>query len=223
MKTYLLTAVCLAALAGNNAYGQVYNAALRTQRTGYPGPRYYFGSPRHASTVAESYARGYADLIRSQGMYNVMSSQAMINLMEAQRRAMENRVVQTEAYFQMKQINRSYRGRGRAKRTQRQVALHARKNAVTNTEEPKRVYVHAGGIDWPKAVQHRAFEAERKTVQLIVQRVDDCGGVAEESDKSQLAEACQVMISKLRDRVHECSPQEYVDAKCFLGGISCPP
>ena len=72
------------------------------------GP-YTIVSQHHASTAEESILRGWADVMRAQGLYNVMTSQALIHQAEAYRRQVENRVARTEAYFKMRDVNRQAR------------------------------------------------------------------------------------------------------------------
>jgi hypothetical protein len=84
--------------------------------------QYYGGAyiDNSASTVGESYARGMADVVRSQGAANVMNSQAAINMTEAARRDMENREQWTDTYFQMRQKNKEYRAAEKRPRATRE-------------------------------------------------------------------------------------------------------
>jgi len=66
-------------------------------------------SPHHASTVMESHARGYADLLRAQAQYNLITSQAMLQAAQARRLQLDNRVKQTETFFQLREMNRNAR------------------------------------------------------------------------------------------------------------------
>ena len=84
--------------------------------------QYYGGGyiDNKASTVGESYARGYSDVVRSHGMANLANSEAAINMTEAARRDMENRDQWTDTYFQMRQKNRDYRAAERGPRPSRE-------------------------------------------------------------------------------------------------------
>ena len=83
--------------------------------------QYYGGAfiDNRASTVGESYARGYADVVRSHGTAILANSEAAINMTQAVRRDMENRDKWTDTYFQMRQKNRDYRAAERGPRPTR--------------------------------------------------------------------------------------------------------
>ncbi len=218
MRTISLAAACLTLLAADSANAQVH-FGHHTLRPGYPTIQYYVASPHHASTAWESYARGNADVIRARGQYNLLSSQAMINRAVAQRRATENRVAQTEAYFRMREINRSHRDRNRTTRSNRYpTAGRERVTHVSEASKPEKLDLRKGRIVWPKAFQDPTFESLRKVVEEIVQRRATSGN-ASEADRSTLTQVSLAMVSKLRERIHECSPQEYVDAKLFLKAL----
>ena len=186
----------------------------------YPAAWIHVASPHHASTAAESYARGYADMVRAWGQNNLLTAQALVYLAEARRREIENRVGQTQAYFQMREINRSYRQRDRAARASRNVAKHSmRATQVSQESQPNTIPFHDGGIIWPRALQHDAFASYREVVEELVKR-QTTSAAASESDRSRFAQAHEAMVAELRHRVHECSPQEYVNARRFLATLS---
>ena len=108
MKTLSLAIAGLTMLVVETATAQEVYSPNPGYRC-YPAPPIHVASPHHASTVAESYARGHADVVRARAQYNLLSSQAMLNLAEARRREVENRLMRTEAYFQMREINKKYR------------------------------------------------------------------------------------------------------------------
>jgi len=72
---------------------------------GYSGMSY----PYSGATVGESYARGWADVVRSAGMYNLATSMAAVNLTQAVRQDTENRQAVVKAYFELRGMNREYR------------------------------------------------------------------------------------------------------------------
>jgi hypothetical protein len=48
-----------------------------------------------------------------------------------------------------------------------------------------------------------------------VARAYVCGGL-DPQDRSMLTQATRAMTSRLKDRIRDCSPQEYVEAKQLL-------
>jgi hypothetical protein len=207
MRSLSLVFACLTLLAANTADAQVYYPP-RVPRPVYPSARVYVGSPHHASTAAESYARGYADVVRAQGQYNLLASQALVNLAEARRRETENRVAQTEAYFRMREINRSHRYGDRATQPSR-YSITGRKRVTQGAHESK-----------PElALQDDVFESYRAVVERILENQATLAALSDR-DRSAVTQASRAMESKLKDRIRQWSPQDYLAAKRFLATLS---
>ena len=68
-----------------------------------------WGGGYHSSTLEEGVQRGYADVVRSRGMANLMNSEAAINLQEADKKYLENRLTATQTYFEMRRYNQEAR------------------------------------------------------------------------------------------------------------------
>ena len=64
-----------------------------------------WGYSYHASTAEEGIQRGYADVVRSQGMANLLNSQAATQYEEARKSYIENRMQATQTYFEMRRYN----------------------------------------------------------------------------------------------------------------------
>src|SRR5262245_1452923 len=59
--------------------------------------------------VEGSIQHGFADVVRSQGMANVMNSVAAGNFEDARKKYMENRMQATQTYFDMRRYNQEAR------------------------------------------------------------------------------------------------------------------
>jgi len=223
MRTNVLavaTALCM--FAATAAEAQTARGPATAQLV-YPATWHPVASPHHAATAAESYARGGADVVRAWGLHNLLTSQAMVNLAEARHREIENRVAQTQAFFQMRDINRSYRQRELAARSARNSVKRDTRAARKGEEsKPEIVALRDGRIPWPKALQNDTFESHRSVLEQMALRQVTSGAVSD-SDCSTLAHARRAMVVELRKRIHEYSPQDYVDAKRFLTNLSLRP
>ncbi len=220
MKTLSFALACLTSLATSGADAQV-GYRPQAARPVCPAAWVCIGSPHHASTAAESYARGYADVVRAQGLLNLLTSQAMLNLAEARRLETENRVTQTAAYFRMREINRSHRQGGRRTRPAlRSVSRGARVARGTTESVPGTPDLQQGQIAWPKALEDKAFESYRTVVEPIVKRQATMG-TASGLDRSKATQALRAMSLRLRDRIREYSPEDYLAAKRFLTALRC--
>ncbi len=215
MKTFALTLACLTLLAASTADAQVYHRSYASF-PGYPAAPVYVANAHHASTAAESYAHGYADVIRAQGEYSVLASQSLMNLAEARRREVENRVAETEAYFRMREINRRHRYGDRATSSSEHcVGRQTRAAQTASQTKPGQFTMRDGHLVWPKALQDDAFESHRAEIEKIFESRASFGTVSE-SGRSRLTQASRAMESELRGRVWEYSPGDYMAAKRFL-------
>ena len=119
------------------------------------------GYPFKASTPAESFARGAADVIRAQGEFNRLTSEAAINWQEAKARAIVNARDYVDAYFRNRQANRDYR---RAERGPRPTAedLERYAQAMKPTPlSPSELDVLTGRVNWPILLRADCFSPIR--------------------------------------------------------------
>ena len=87
---------------------------------GYGNPYY---RDNRASTPAESYARGMADMTRAAGQRNLLDSMAAGNFEEARSLELDNRLKATETYFEMRRINSEARAAERRPPASSEVAF----------------------------------------------------------------------------------------------------
>ncbi len=127
----------------------------------YPDPYY------RPATVAESHARGLADVIRSAGAANLLNSEAAKNYEDARKKYIDNRLHGTEAYFQMRQMNRQYRYEERGPRPTQQDIIR-----YVNDRKPDRLTGSeldplTGQITWPSLLLKDEFETDREAIEQL--------------------------------------------------------
>ncbi|MCL4202758.1 MAG: hypothetical protein KJ000_09695 [Pirellulaceae bacterium] len=173
----------------------------------------------HASTAEEGAARGMADLTRSAGMANLMNSQAAINLQDANRKYMENRVYGTDAFFDMRRINREARAAESGPRpTQDDLVRFARQRAPSqlsvNDLDP-----YSGQVSWPPILREEPYAEQRQVVEsLFAERA--MVGQLSSPQRIQIQQASQAMQDTLRSRINEYAPQDYAQTRAFLRSLS---
>jgi len=131
-----------------------------------------------SATAGESYARGWADVVRAQGQYNLMTSQAMINATTARRQELENNLRQTEVFFERRELNRQRRFGDypeRAARNSERAARDAQRMLIRYGQEgrPRRLTAReldplTGKITWPLFLQGPDYAEQRKIVDAIM-------------------------------------------------------
>jgi hypothetical protein len=63
------------------------------------------GYSYHASTAEEGIQRGFADVVRSQGMANLYNAQAATEVEKARSAYLDNQYKATQTYFEMRRYN----------------------------------------------------------------------------------------------------------------------
>jgi len=221
----------LAALSIDALTDRVYAQQPLSAHLGYhqehfgniPWPHYYGcyggygygGGYHHASTFEEGVLRGYADLVRSRGAYNLATSLAYIKNEEARRLAIQNKLQATETYFELRRINRQAREEAKGPPPSAEdIARYARERAP----EP----LHAGDfdavtgrLDWPFALTTGTFTQERAAIDALVARRAAEG---EEIDV-ELRRHIENLQAKLKSQIRTFSTRQYLDAKNFLASL----
>jgi hypothetical protein len=97
----------------------------------------YIDSPHHSSTAEEGYLRGRAALVHAEADYVLKMSQAMTIMQEARTRDIENRVLATDAYFRIKDINhRNRNGKNLSEKSSYKVTENVRVKKTDKKIEP---------------------------------------------------------------------------------------
>jgi hypothetical protein len=118
--------------------------------------RGWWGGGYHASTAAEGYARGMADVIRSQGQANLLNAQAADRAEDARAKNIENRLRAAEAYYERKRIRESYKSSKRSARRSAYLRRHTIQPLTQEELEPA-----SGDIKWPDLLLESDFDEYR--------------------------------------------------------------
>lgn len=203
MKVMASGLVLLLAAGATIAYGQYWG--------GYPS--------YHASTVGEGYARGMADLTRSQGMANLYNSEAAINWTEAQSREMDNRAKWTDTYFQMRDANRQYRAAERGPKTTMEQAVRFAQAGKPAPMSPSDLDTVDGEISWPKFLKTPQYAEDRQKLDELFGKRATHGGLSAD-DYVQVNRTTQAMLDTLKSQVKEIPPADYVATKKFIESLA---
>lgn len=131
------------------------------------------GGYHHASTYEEGIQRGYADVIRSQGLRDLLQSQAAINIEHARALYIDNKVAKVKAFYERRQVNRDA---AQQKRLERDARV-ARSAAIVAERRSRPVVIDqfntvTGEIYWPEVLQDRRFDSSRRKLEgLLTRRV----------------------------------------------------
>ena len=174
-----------------------------------------YGYSYHSSTAEEGIQRGFADVVRSQGMANLYNAQAATQAQQARSTYLDNEYKATQTYFEMRRYNTEARRSERSPplSTEQYVRL-AREQApdrLTNTQlDPL-----TGSISWPVPLLGPEYEVFRKRLEKLL--VDRTNGYA---TYVEIQQACQDFTERLRADIMKFSANDYVIAKKFLDSVA---
>ncbi len=171
-----------------------------------------------ASTPAEGYARGMADVVRSLGMYNLNTAQAAGELEAARSTAIENNLRSTEAYFEMRRMNQEYRDSQRRTPSASDIAR------VVATWQPHRLSSSdfdsvTGQLAWPTILREDEFADDRATVDAVFGRMAEAQGAVTSADRHTVNAAIEALRQKLLARIRDYPSSVYMESRRFLDGL----
>lgn len=173
-----------------------------------------WGYSYHASTAEEGIQRGFADVVRSQGMANLYNAQAATEFEKARSAYLDNQYKATQTYFEMRRYNTEARRSERASplSTEQYVRL-ARVEAplaLTSTQlDPL-----TGAIAWPAALAIPEYTAFRSQIEkLFADRSSSYGSYGE------IQKACNAFLEQLKVDIMKFPAGDYVNGRKFLDSL----
>lgn len=224
--SYLMPAILLAAFVFTPATARAANMSALSpndQSTiAYPGGGYggygYWGY--EGTTVAGSYARGLASLVRSVGDYRLASSAAAVNWSVARNRNIQNDKLWVDTYLALRDTNYQYRlaqikrDRGDPRKFAHYARLEAPKPLANNQLDTM-----TGQIQWPILLTGPEFAAQRATIEkLFIARAYH--GTLTADDYLAAARTIDQMSAQLSNRIATVPPQTYMNARTFLKSLA---
>jgi hypothetical protein len=159
--------------------------------------RVYAWYPWYVSTPG-GFMHGYADVLRSMGLYNLYSAQAARHEQEACRRWLDNRVKSVDTHFTRRAINRDgkalLKGPPLTKEQRAKVSSAQRPQRLTADE----LHPVTGRIQWPAALRVADFAATRASLQRLFAERAARGGF--DGDGSSDARG---LVDELRTQLRE--------------------
>ncbi len=199
----------------------VLGAAAVAEAQSYGGASYggYGPLTLRATTPAESFARGIADLVRSGGQASLWTSEAALNVAEARRYEMANRQQFIETYYAVRRMVRQYQAAELGPRmSPEDIARYARA-AGPQRLSPGQFSPITGGVSWPILLRTEAFAGYRASLEgLFAHRA--AAGEISTGDYLRIRQMTAAMKGELKQHVRRLPPGDYVLAKRFLNGLA---
>lgn len=171
-----------------------------------------WGGGYHSSTLEEGIQRGYADVVRSRGMANLMNSEAAKNFEDARSKYLDNRLQATQTYFEMRRYNQE------ARRAERSTPLANEQYVrLARAQAPARLSVSqldpfTGKITWPAALQREKYSMLRNSIDALF--AARATGTTFADD--EIGVATDAFLAEIKADIDSFRPMEYVAARNFL-------
>jgi len=173
-----------------------------------------WGYSYHASTAEEGIQRGYADVVRSQGMANLLNAQAATQAQQARSQYLDNRNKATQTYFEMRRYNTEARKAERSTPLSMEQYVRLAREEAPATLTPTQLDSLTGAINWPAPLRKPEYAAFRSKIEKLFQ--DRALGYVGYND---IHIACQEFQARLQADIMQFQAQDYVAAKKFLDSL----
>lgn len=199
----VLTVVCIGLPVATTQAQFVNEAAARWYVNGaiaggVYNPWWGWGVGGGATTAAESYHRGMADVIRARGEYQRQQALAARDFEEARSRYIDNQTKWLAEYNQRRRIGEAQRQQ--EQQQQREAIDRARSaRAASRAAElpvPSQIDPETGRIDWPAALQQPVYAETTRQLDSLMQQW------ARGQDASLLAPQVAALAEHLQAQLH---------------------
>ncbi|MEW4562969.1 hypothetical protein AB1K70_10615 [Bremerella sp. JC770] len=184
----------------------------------------YWGGPwgggYHASTAAEGYQRGLADVIRSQGQYNLDTSRANVNQQEANAAYIENRNRAQEVWFDMRRRNDAYRAEKAGPKVTSEQIFRINAQRAPKRLNDDQIDPVTGELHWPLLLTSMVYTPYREVIDKGFEKRHQKGSFVDYDSHQDVVKAVDSMYEELKKRIRDYEPQQYVDANRFMEALS---
>jgi hypothetical protein len=169
----------------------------------------------HSSTLEEGVQRGYADVVRSYGMANLLNSKAATEFEQARKSYIENQMRATQTYFEMRRYNTEARRAARSTPLSMEQYVRLAREQAPESLSPTQLDPLTGTVNWPAPLRQPAYEVLRKRLERLFQ--DRATGYVVYGEIQQV---CDEFLAALMADLEKFPPNDYVAAKKFLESLA---
>ena len=170
------------------------------------------------STVAQSYAQGYADVVRAAGDYEVNNSVAANNYAAARSQEIDNRLKATQTYFQMRDINKKWTEANKTPPLTQEAAYRWAKQMAPARLTSGQLDPVTGQILWPIALRDPIFGTPCKQIQdAFVARINQ--GALDYGQFEQVQKAHDEIVALLTKNANRYKDMDLIAAKNMIDSL----
>lgn len=207
----------IAVISGCVVAGCIIGSAGSAQAQFVVGPT-WGGWGQSVGTAEGSYLQGSADVIRSEGAYNLYTAQAMVQYEQARSQYLNNRREATKTYLASREL---YQAQQKARRERARASAEvAREIRVEGPSPlgPDSFDRDSGKLMWPKALRDSQYARKRSEIERLFQQESQATVASREARniKSIAAE----MATLLKNNISKLPANEYLQARKFLDRLA---
>lgn len=174
----------------------------------------------HSSTAAEGYQRGFADVVRAEGIANLWNSQAALNYEDARSKDYDNRLKMTETYFNMRRMNEQYRQSERGTpATSEQLFRWAHRDVP----RPLNSYEFdplTGQVNWPLLLRAPGYTDYRDFTEQFFRLRAEAPQKINIVNLMRLQEMLENWLYTLKADIKAFKPNEYIRSRKFIESLA---
>jgi len=177
----------------------------------------YFGdsSQTFSSTLEEGVQHGYADVVRSYGMANLLNSQAANQIEQARKQYIQNQLSATQGYFEMRRYNTEARRAERGTPLSMEQYVRLARDQAPEPLTATQLDPLTGTVSWPSPLRVPAYEAFRRRIDRLFQ--DRATGYVV---YGEIQQAIADFQAQLKADAAKFQANDFVGAKKFLDSLA---
>jgi hypothetical protein len=171
------------------------------------------------TTAAGSAMSGMSQVISAAGQYNLATSAAAVNMTKAQHNQIQNDMLATNTYFEMRAANKAARAAENGPKPTMEQLVRIAREGVPKSLNTTQMDPVSGRLIWPDALQDASFTTQRSEVDQIFAKKASYGGLAY-SDQAKVRRTIDAMFDEIKDQIRAIPPQDYVACRGFLQSLA---
>jgi hypothetical protein len=178
-----------------------------------------YGGWDGVGTAESSAAHGYADLIRSEGYYNMATAEGAVYAEQARSLYLQNRREALQAYWAGKEQRAAINAQKRELNRHSAEALNlAAKSALPQPLSNEVFNPETGQIAWPTALLDSEYTAKRRQLEkLLEQRARTSSGP---NSQTSIKAATGELVALLKSNITRTAATDYMKARKFLDSLA---
>lgn len=193
--------------------------AVRAQGPAIATPINNWNFMNHSSTIAEGALRGQASVMSAAGELAYLDSLASINYQEAYRRAIDNSVAYTKAYYEKRELRAEfYEKYGR-----KPFVGEARKKVI-EFYQPKKLTAdqfnaETGQLTWPHILRQSQYAPIKVEIDSLFESRNFKNSGNGSVTQLKLSQLIRSMAALLRENIDSMSAEQYISAQEYLRSV----